>query len=86
MGKALVASDVGWHNELIQHNKTGMLFKAGDVEELTVSLDRILKDKTLRGFLEKEGREWVIENKTWDKTTEVYEDIYRSILKKHNLN
>ena len=80
MGKALVASDVGGHKELIKHKKTGILFKAGDVEGLTVSLDRILKDNTLRGFLEKEGREWVRENKTCDKTTEVYDDIYGSIL------
>ena len=83
MGKPLVASDVGGHRELIQHNKTGILFKAGDVEELTVSLDRILKDNELRGLLEKQGREWVRENKTWDKTTAVYENIYRSVLKRH---
>ena len=81
MGKALVASDVGGHKELIRNNETGILFKAGDLEELTVSLDRILKDNELRGLLEKQGREWVRENKTWDKTTAVYEDIYGKLLK-----
>jgi glycosyltransferase involved in cell wall biosynthesis len=81
MGKALVASDVGGHKELIRNNETGILFKAGDLEELTVSLDRVLEETDLRGQLEEQGREWVKENKTWDKTTEVYVDIYGKILK-----
>ncbi len=45
MGKPLVASNVGGHRELIQNNKTGLLFMAGDVGELTESLDRIFKDQ-----------------------------------------
>jgi PEP-CTERM/exosortase A-associated glycosyltransferase len=81
MGKALVASDVGGHKELIRNNETGILFKAGDLEELTVSLERVLEETDLRGQLEEQGREWVKENKTWDKTTEVYVDIYGKLLK-----
>ena len=84
MCKTLVASDVGGHKELIQHNKTGMLFKAGDLEELTASLDKILGDAKLRSLLEEQGRAWVRENKTWDKTTSVYEEIYRSVLKRQS--
>ena len=79
--RLLVASDVGGHKELIQNNKTGLLFKAGDLEELTESLDRILEDSTLRTLLGQQGREWVKENKTWDKTTAVYDEIYGKILK-----
>jgi glycosyltransferase involved in cell wall biosynthesis len=82
MGKTLVASDVGGHKELIRNNETGILFKAGDLEELTTSLNRILEDTKLRSQLEEQGREWVRDNKTWDKTTEVYKDIYRSVLKR----
>ena len=82
MGKALVASDVGGHKELIRNNETGILFKAGDLEELTASLNRVLEETDLRGQLEEQGREWVKENKTWDKTTEVYVDIYQSVQKR----
>ncbi len=81
MGKALVASDVGGHKELIRDNETGILFKAGDLGELTESLDRVLAETDLRGQLEEQGRLWVKENKTWDKTTEVYVDIYQSVRK-----
>ena len=80
MGKALVASDVGGHKELIRNNETGILFKAGDLEEFTVSLDRLLEETDLRCHLEEQGRAWVRENKTWDKTTEVYVDMYGSIM------
>ena len=82
MGKALVASDVGGHKELIRNNETGILFKAGDLDELTASLNRVLEETDLRGQLEKQGREWVRQNKTWDKTTEVYVDIYQSVQKR----
>ena len=33
-GQLFVASDVGGHKELIEHDKTGILFKAGDREAL----------------------------------------------------
>ncbi len=81
MGKPLVASDVGGHSELIRNNKTGLLFKAGDVVDLSSTLELILDTKTLRESLQKEGPAWVRENKTWERTTEVYVDIYRSVLK-----
>ena len=42
MGKALVASDVGGHRELIQHNETGLLFSAGSETALTDAIERLL--------------------------------------------
>ena len=76
MGKALVASDVGGHKELIRHGQTGLLFKAGDEAALAGELKRLLKDGELRETLERQGREWVSRHHTWEKTTAVYRDIY----------
>lgn len=76
MGKALVASDVGGHKELIRHNETGLLFKAGDEGALAGELQRLLKDGELRESLERQGRDWVARHHTWEKTTAVYRDIY----------
>ena len=80
MGKALVASDVGGHKELIQHNKTGLLFSAGNEIALTEALKRILDDDSLRKNLESKGPAWVHEHHTWEKTTEVYQEIYAKVL------
>jgi PEP-CTERM/exosortase A-associated glycosyltransferase len=80
MGKPLIASDIGGHRELIRNNETGLLFKAGDVGRLAASLMKILDDTELRETLKKQGPLWVRKNKTWDKTTEVYKDIYGRLL------
>lgn len=76
MGKALLASDVGGHKELIRHGETGLLFKAGDEAALAEQLGRLLTDGALRETLQRQGRDWVREHQTWDKTTAVYREIY----------
>lgn len=76
MGKALVASDIGGHRELIRHGQTGLLFRPGDVLALSDALRRLLNDDGLRQYLQTQGSIWVREAHTWDKTTEVYEEFY----------
>ena len=80
MGKALVASDVGGHQELIWHGETGLLFAAGDSKALAASLQELIKDDALRHRLECHGPTWVRKHHTWEKTTSVYEDIYAKAL------
>ena len=80
MGKALIASDVGGHKELIRHNKTGLLFQAGNETALANAIKRILEDDSLRKNLESKGPAWVREHHTWEKTTSVYQDIYAKAL------
>jgi len=80
MGKALIASDVGGHKELIKHEQTGFLFPAGNVSALAESLECLLKDGTLRKKLETQGLEWVEANHSWDKTTSVYFEMYAKAL------
>jgi PEP-CTERM/exosortase A-associated glycosyltransferase len=76
MGKVLVASDVGGHKELITDGETGTLFKAGDEDELARVLKDLLADSQKREALEHQGMNWVRENHTWERTTEVYKAIY----------
>ena len=83
MGKALVASDIGGHRELIRDNETGVLFPAGNKFALAESIESLLKDHALREKIEKQGAEWVKENHTWDKTTSVYTAMYAKALEKY---
>ena len=84
MGKALVASDVGGHKELIQHNKTGLLFSAGNETALADALERLLNDDSLRKNIESKSSNWVKKHHTWEKTTSVYENIYANALEGRN--
>ena len=44
-GQLFVASDVGGHKELIEHNKTGILFKAGDRDALVQAVLKLLDEE-----------------------------------------
>jgi PEP-CTERM/exosortase A-associated glycosyltransferase len=80
VAKALVASDIGGHRELIQHGHTGLLFSAGDVAALAEVLTRLLDNTDLRQKLERQGFTWVRQSHSWDMTTAVYSDIYAKVL------
>ena len=82
MGKALIASDVGGHKELIRHGETGILFESGNASSLMESMLRIVNDTGLRESLEKQGQEWVKENHSWEKTTMVHSEIYSKLIEK----
>jgi len=85
MGKALVASDVGGHKELIRHGETGLLFKAGDESALVEQLQRLLADPGLRVALQEQGRTWVCQHHTWEQTTAVYGEIYERAMTARNI-
>jgi glycosyltransferase involved in cell wall biosynthesis len=79
MGKALVASDVGGHRELIRHGETGLLFKAGDETALAKQIIRLLVDHELGNTLQRQSRTWVQEHHSWERTAAVYRKIYSSV-------
>lgn len=80
MGKALVASDIGGHRELIYDGLTGLLFKPGDLCSLTEKIGSLLDDSMLRGKLASQGRDWVCQHHSWETTTSVYSSIYSRAL------
>jgi PEP-CTERM/exosortase A-associated glycosyltransferase len=84
MGKALVASDIGGHRELIRDGLNGLLFKPSDIPSLVETLRRILEDSRLRNQLAVQARNWVLENQTWHTTTECYSSIYARALARMN--
>jgi PEP-CTERM/exosortase A-associated glycosyltransferase len=79
MGKAVAASDIGGHREIIEHGKTGLLFAAGDVSALSETLRSLLDDPGLRERLAKCASDWVREH-SWDSTTAPYGDMYARAL------
>ncbi|MEQ1656013.1 MAG: TIGR04063 family PEP-CTERM/XrtA system glycosyltransferase [Nitrospira sp.] len=80
MGKALVASAVGGHRELIQDGETGVLFQPGNANSLAKSLDLLLTNHAFRKHLEMQGIRWVRKERSWDATTACYSSIYSAVL------
>ena len=81
MAKPLVASDIGGHRELISDGRTGLFFRPGDAAALSVAIQRLLDDPSLRRDLGARGSQWVRRERTWDKTTAIYSDIYARALR-----
>lgn len=79
MGKALVASDVGGHRELIRHNETGIIVPAGNAAALSEAIEGLLQNDVLQRSLQKKGFIWVREHHTWEITTGVYEQMYARV-------
>lgn len=83
-GQLFVASDVGGHKELIEHNKTGILFKAGDCAELTEALLALLNDQQRWPVLKANGRHFVESVRNWRNSVANYVAPYQRLTGKTN--
>lgn len=75
MQKAVVASSVRALSEMIEDGKTGLLFKKGDVEDLTSSLEKLICNPGMRNRLGKEGRKWIEKERHWNLVTASISDV-----------
>jgi len=80
-GQLFVASDVGGHKELIEHNKTGVLFKAGSSEALAQSLLGLLNNPSLWPVLKANGRAYVENVRNWKNSVSNYQEPYQRLAK-----
>jgi glycosyltransferase involved in cell wall biosynthesis/polysaccharide pyruvyl transferase WcaK-like protein/spore maturation protein CgeB len=65
MEKAVIVSSVRALVEMIEHEKTGLVFDKGNVESLADTLQRLIKSPELRRQLGIQGRKWVEQERTW---------------------
>jgi glycosyltransferase involved in cell wall biosynthesis len=79
-GKPVVGSRMGGIPELVEHNKTGMLFDAGNVTELTAILDKLMTTPELRNKMGAEARKRVIDEFSLVRHNTGLIEIYQSIL------
>jgi len=79
-GQLFVASDVGGHKELVQHNQTGVLFKAGSADALAQSLMGLLNNPALWPVLKTNGREFVENVRNWKNSVANYVGPYEALI------
>ena len=80
-GRLMVASDVGGHKELIQDGKTGVLFHAGDVGDLTGKVVALLQDEPGWDSMKKNGRQFVESERNWVASVARYRGVYGGLVK-----
>jgi glycosyltransferase involved in cell wall biosynthesis len=76
MGKALVASDIGGHREMIQDRFNGLFFGTGDVADLTARCRELIPNEAMRVEMGVRARKWVEENRDWSVLVQRYIDLY----------
>ena len=81
-GQPFVASDVGGHKELIEHNKTGVLFQAGSTDALAQALLGLLNNPALWPVLKANGRAYVEGVRNWKSSVANYVRPYDQIVSK----
>lgn len=84
-GQLFVASDVGGHKELIEHNKTGVLFKAGNAGALAQALLDLLGNPALWPVLRTNGREFVVNVRNWKNSVANYVGPYERLVAKRKV-
>jgi glycosyltransferase involved in cell wall biosynthesis len=79
MERALVASDVDALREIVDDGTTGLLFRAGDAEDLARVLEPLLDDPERRAALGGAARAWVLEHRTWDRNGARYRELFERL-------
>ncbi|RJG49458.1 TIGR04063 family PEP-CTERM/XrtA system glycosyltransferase [Motilimonas pumila] len=74
--KLVLASDVGGHQELIDHGKTGFLFKAGDVPALAKAIHSCFEDESRWPEIWQHGLDFVREQRNWAVSVANYQQVY----------
>lgn len=84
LGKPILASDVGGIRELIEHDKTGLLFRADDVEDFCRQARRLMSSPELRAKLAAQARHTALAEKDWRVLVRRYEEVYRFAISSHS--
>jgi glycosyltransferase involved in cell wall biosynthesis len=81
---AVIGSRIGAIPEVVQDNETGLLFNAGDAEDLNNKISILLHNEKLLSEMKTRGREYVKQTFSWALSAERTLAIYRDVIRKHN--
>lgn len=80
LNKVMVASNVGGHRELIRDGETGNLFDAGDVNDLAITVLRVLDNRATWPDQIAAGRRFVEQERSWKNSVARYVPVYEKLV------
>jgi glycogen synthase len=78
-GQAIVATNIGGPAELLEHERTALLYPPGDVDALASAIVRALRDYRLRRDLGAAARVEVLERWTWRRVLPEILEVYAEV-------
>lgn len=79
-GLAVIAANVGGNPELIEHERTGLLFAAGDEDKFAAGLERLATQPDLRRQLGSAARESTRARFSINIVQQQFQDLYHELL------
>ena len=79
-GRAVLASDVGGHRELIRNGETGRMFEAGNAIALADAVLAMLGEENETSSMRIKARHFVETERSWASSVRRYAGVYGSIL------
>jgi len=73
----VIATDIGGNNDLIDHEKSGLLFPAGDSDTLVDCLFKMIDDRSERQEMAKKGRSFIEERYDIKQVVNQLSELYR---------
>ncbi|UCH32579.1 MAG: glycosyltransferase family 4 protein, partial [Candidatus Bathyarchaeota archaeon] len=80
LGKPVVGAKIGGIQELIDNERTGMLFKSGNVEDLAEKMNYLLNNKELTAEMGMNARKEVEERYNENIHYEMLMEAYKKVL------
>lgn len=81
LGKPVLGSDVGGIRELVETEKTGLLFEAENIQDFCRAATRLLKEPDLGNTLGTNAKRMTSQERGWAVLAKRYEVVYASALK-----
>lgn len=76
-GLPVLATDIGGNRDLVDHNKEGWLFEAGDADALTALMQRCIDERASLAAIGLRGRERIVAAYDFSSVTSDLLDLYR---------
>jgi len=83
MGRCVMASAIEGNLELIEHGRTGLLFRSDDVDSLAAELKLVIEDDGLRLRLGENASVFSRREFSWENAARNMEHIYSQALREH---
>ena len=83
MERPVIASNVAALAEMVEHDRTGLLFEKGDMADFATAVARVARDPDLAERLGKGGRAFVEAERTWQRTAARVSEVYETLLRSH---
>jgi PEP-CTERM/exosortase A-associated glycosyltransferase len=81
-GKLVLASNVGGHHELIDQGKTGYMFEADDIADLSNTVLQVFSDRENWPRIIQQGRDYVEGVRNWKVSVSNYLPLYQKLTEK----